>query len=110
MIAEGTQPPACGRECRPRPGSTSDILPISAVDSTGGITGRPPTGRTTADPEGGAERAVAEPKPRMRGWLHAAVFPLSPAGDSPAAPPVVYRRGAAAGAVTRSGGGGLGRR
>jgi hemolysin III len=72
MIAEDTQPSAHGRDPQPRPGTTPDALITPAVDAPAGPTGRP----AAVGPEGGAERVAAALKPRMRGWLHADVFPL----------------------------------
>ena len=37
-------------------------------------------GQSAAGLEGGVERAAAALKPRMRGWLHAGVFPLALVG------------------------------
>jgi hemolysin III len=77
MIAEDSQPPSPGRESQPRPGATPDPLRTPAVDVPAGTTARlvAPAGL-----EGGMERAAAVLKPRMRGWLHAGVFPLALVG------------------------------
>lgn len=75
MTAEDTQPPAHGRDPQPRPGTTPDTL-RPAVDAPAGPTGLP----AAAGLEGGAERVAAALKPRMRGWLHAGVFPLALVG------------------------------
>ncbi|WP_406159018.1 hemolysin III family protein [Streptomyces canus] len=77
MTAEDTQPPALGRDPQPRPGTTPDALRTPVVDEPAG-----PTGRLAAAVglEGGVERTAAALKPRMRGWLHAGVFPLSLVG------------------------------
>ncbi|MGW2354177.1 PAQR family membrane homeostasis protein TrhA [Actinacidiphila glaucinigra] len=80
MIAEDTQPPAHGRESQPRPGATPDALRTSPVDAPVGATGRLAAGQSAAGLEGGVERAAAALKPRMRGWLHAGVFPLALVG------------------------------
>ncbi|MGW3248238.1 PAQR family membrane homeostasis protein TrhA [Streptomyces sp. NPDC001070] len=80
MIAEDTQPPARGREFQPRPGATPDALRTPAVEAPVGATGRLTAGQSTAGLEGGMERAAAALKPRMRGWLHAGVFPLALVG------------------------------
>ncbi|MFE7839154.1 hypothetical protein ACFU53_24810 [Streptomyces sp. NPDC057474] len=76
MIAEDTQPPAHGRDPQPRPGTTPDALRAPAVDAPAGPTGQ----LAAAGLEGGAERVAAALKPRMRGWLHAGVFPLALVG------------------------------
>ncbi len=70
MIAEGTESPSHGREPQPGPGNPSGTLRIPAMDASPVA-----RGRLTAAPEGGVERAAAALKPRMRGWLHAGVFP-----------------------------------
>ncbi|WUD70421.1 hemolysin III family protein [Streptomyces sp. NBC_00510] len=80
MIAEETQPPAHGREPQPRPGTTPEALHTPAVDAPVGATGRLTAGQSAAGLEGGVERAAAALKPRMRGWLHAGVFPLALVG------------------------------
>ncbi|MDX3099013.1 hemolysin III family protein [Streptomyces sp. ME01-24h] len=80
MITEDMQPPAHGRESQPRPGTTSDTLSTSAVDAPVDATGRLAAGQSAAGLEGGVERAAAALKPRMRGWLHAGVFPLALVG------------------------------
>ncbi|MEW1913834.1 hemolysin III family protein [Kitasatospora sp. NPDC085895] len=67
MIAAETEPPGHGGQSQPRLGATTGTLHTSAVD--------PP-----AIPEGDAKHAPAGLKPRMRGWLHAGIFPLSLAG------------------------------
>jgi hemolysin III len=80
MIAEDAQPPARGRELRHPSGATPDTFRAPAVDSPAGTTGRLMVGRTAAGLEGGVERAAAALKPRMRGWLHAGMFPLALTG------------------------------
>ncbi|MFC9325685.1 hemolysin III family protein [Kitasatospora sp. NPDC057015] len=80
MVTEGTQPSARGRESQSRPGTTSRTLQTPAVDPPAGTTGRLTGGQAAADPTGDVERAAAALKPRMRGWLHAGMFPLSLAG------------------------------
>ncbi|MET7608746.1 hemolysin III family protein [Streptomyces avermitilis] len=79
MIAEDTQPPAHGREFQPRP-DTTDALCTPVVDAPASATGRLAAGQTAAGLEGGVERAAAALKPRLRGWLHAGVFPLALVG------------------------------
>ncbi|MBK3627272.1 hemolysin III family protein [Streptomyces sp. MBT49] len=77
MIAEDSEPSSHGREPRPGPGNAPDTLRVPAMDAfpVG-------TGRLTAATglEGEVERAAAALKPRMRGWLHAGVFPLALVG------------------------------
>jgi hemolysin III len=79
MIAEDAQPPARGRKPQPRSGTTPDALGPPAVDAPVGTADRLTAGQSAAR-EGGAERAAAVLKPRMRGWLHVGVFPLSLVG------------------------------
>ncbi|MFF1303871.1 hemolysin III family protein [Streptomyces sp. NPDC058307] len=78
MIAEDTQPPERRRDPQPRPGAAPDVLRpvVDAPADPADPAGRP----AAAGPEGGAERVAAALKPRMRGWLHAGVFPLSLVG------------------------------
>ncbi|MFJ2806021.1 hypothetical protein [Kitasatospora sp. NPDC087271] len=76
MIAEDTQPPGHGGKSRLGPGATSGTLHTAAVDPPAGTTGR----QAATDPADGAQCAEAAPKPRMRGWLHAGIFPLSRTG------------------------------
>ena len=80
MIAEDAQPPARGREPRHLSGATHDTFRAPAVDSPAGPTGRLSAGQAAAGLEGGVECAAAALKPRMRGWLHAGMFPLALAG------------------------------
>ncbi|MFD0169230.1 hypothetical protein ACFVJH_34645 [Streptomyces decoyicus] len=80
MIAEDAQPPANGQESQPRPGTTPDTLRTPAVDSPAGATALQAAWQTAVGLEGGVEGAAAALKPRMRGWLHAGMFPLSLAG------------------------------
>lgn len=80
MIADDAQPPAHGREPRHLSGATPDTFRAPAVDSPAGTTGRLIAGQAAAGLEGGVERAAAALKPRMRGWLHAGMFPLALAG------------------------------
>src|SRR4051812_48222142 len=75
MIAEETQPPARGRESRP--GTTPDALRTPALDAPVGTPGRLTAGQAAAGLEGVVMRAAAALKRRMRGWLHAGVFPLA---------------------------------
>ncbi|WP_373420896.1 MULTISPECIES: PAQR family membrane homeostasis protein TrhA [Streptomyces] len=77
MIADDAQPPAHGRQSQDHPGTTPDALRTPAVDAPPGTTGQL---TATAGLEDGMERTAAVLKPRMRGWLHAGVFPLSLAG------------------------------
>ncbi|MGV9557059.1 PAQR family membrane homeostasis protein TrhA [Streptomyces sp. NPDC003522] len=77
MIAEDAQPPAHGRESRPRPGTTPDPRRTPAADAPADTPGRQAAAAALED---GVERAAAVLKPRMRGWLHAGVFPLALAG------------------------------
>ncbi|GAA1233144.1 hypothetical protein GCM10009578_088610 [Streptomyces rhizosphaericus] len=79
MIAEDAQPPAHGRKPQPRSGTTPDAPRPPAVDAPIGTSGRLTAGQSAAL-EGGAERVAAALKPRMRGWLHVGVFPLSLVG------------------------------
>ncbi|MFD5269312.1 hemolysin III family protein [Streptomyces sp. NPDC058335] len=67
MTAEDPQPPSQGRESQSRPGTTTDPLRPPAADAPAGL-------------EAGMERAAAALKPRLRGWLHAGVFPLALVG------------------------------
>jgi hemolysin III len=80
MIAEDAQPPFRARESRNLSGTTSDALRAPAVAPAAGATGRPVTRRPAGASESGAQRAAAVVKPRMRGWLHAGMFPLALAG------------------------------
>ncbi|WP_405739136.1 hemolysin III family protein [Streptomyces sp. NBC_01525] len=80
MIAEDAQPSAHEREPQHRSGTTPDTLRTPAVDPPAGTTSRLTSGQTTVSLEGGVEQAAAALKPRMRGWLHAGMFPLSLAG------------------------------
>ncbi|WP_372481682.1 PAQR family membrane homeostasis protein TrhA [Streptomyces coriariae] len=77
MIAEDAQPPFHGRESQPGPEAPPDVPLAPAVDAPAGT-----AGRLTASVglEGTVERAAAALKPRMRGWLHAGVFPLALVG------------------------------
>jgi hemolysin III len=79
MIVEGNQLPTSGREPQHRSGTKPDTLRSPAVDPPASTDGRLTAGGT-ARPEGGVERAAAAVKPRMRGWLHAGMFPLALAG------------------------------
>lgn len=72
MIAEDSWPPARGRDVQRRSRTVPDTQRAPAVDAT--------AGRATAGPESGVQRAAADVKPRMRGWLHAGMFPLALAG------------------------------
>ncbi|MFC9234938.1 hemolysin III family protein [Streptomyces decoyicus] len=80
MIAENAQPPATGQESQPHPGTTPDTLRTPAVDSPAGATALQTAGQTAVGLAGGVECAAAALKPRMRGWLHAGMVPLSLAG------------------------------
>ncbi|MFI1697959.1 hemolysin III family protein [Streptomyces bobili] len=71
MIAEDSPHPSSERESPTRPGTAPDPLRAPAADANTG----PESGM-----ERGVERAAAVLKPRMRGWLHAGVFPLALAG------------------------------
>ncbi|MFE9677515.1 hemolysin III family protein [Streptomyces sp. NPDC006259] len=77
MIAEDSQPPSPGRESQTRSGTTSAPAHAPADDVPAGTTGRL---TAAAGLESGVERAAAALKPRMRGWLHAGVFPLALVG------------------------------
>jgi hemolysin III len=77
MIAEDIEPPSHGREPQPGPGNPphTSCVPVmhvspAAIDRLTAANGL----------EGRVERAAAALKPRMRGWLHAGVFPLALAG------------------------------
>ncbi|MFD9007060.1 hemolysin III family protein [Streptomyces sp. NPDC059582] len=79
MMAEDTQPPSAhGRE--PGPGTTPNALRTKVVDAPSGATGGLTADQAADGPHGGEERAAAALKPRMRGWLHADVFPLALVG------------------------------
>ncbi|WP_329454120.1 PAQR family membrane homeostasis protein TrhA [Streptomyces sp. NBC_01497] len=80
MIAEDVQPPARGREPESRPGAGPDALRTPAVDAPADDPDRSAAGGTSAGPEGVVESAAAALKPRMRGWLHAGMFPFALAG------------------------------
>ena len=80
MIAEDTHPSDNGRESQPRPGTTPDALRHPGVDSRAGATALRAAGQASAGLEGGVEHAAAALKPRMRGWLHTGMIPLSLAG------------------------------
>ncbi|MCX5215961.1 hypothetical protein OG689_43265 [Kitasatospora sp. NBC_00240] len=58
MIAEDTQPPAHGRESRPRPGTTPDTLHAPAVDPPAGTTGQLTVSQAVANLVGDVERPV----------------------------------------------------
>jgi hemolysin III len=90
MIVDDSEPPSHGREPQPGPGNAPDTLRIPAMNAS-----PVKTGRLTAAVglESGVERAAAALKPRMRGWLHAGVFPLALAGGMVLI--VVSRTGAA---------------
>ncbi|MDQ0597963.1 hemolysin III [Streptomyces canus] len=77
MIADDAQPPVHGRDFDSRPDTPPDTLPTPAPADA---TDRPAAGQSASRLEGGVERAAAALKPRMRGWLHAGVFPLALAG------------------------------
>ncbi|MDX3763260.1 PAQR family membrane homeostasis protein TrhA [Streptomyces sp. AK02-04a] len=77
MIAEDARPSAHGRESQPGPGTMPDAVCTKVVDAPAGAIGRLAGGQAAAGLEGGVERAAAALKPRMRGWLHAGVFPLA---------------------------------
>jgi hemolysin III len=93
MIAEDAQPPVRGREPQYRSGTAHDALRAPTGDPLAGTTGKPVPDRAAAGPESGAARAAAAVKPRMRGWLHAGMFPLALAGGIVL---VVFARSAAA--------------
>ncbi|WP_328834892.1 PAQR family membrane homeostasis protein TrhA [Streptomyces europaeiscabiei] len=95
MIAEETEPPSHGREPQPGPGNPPDALRSPTVDVSPVATRRP-TAATGL--EGGVERAAAALKPRLRGWLHAGVFPLALVGGIVLI--AVSRTGAAAAACS----------
>ncbi|MFF3350220.1 hemolysin III family protein [Streptomyces sp. NPDC002779] len=75
MIAEDTEQPPHGREPQPGQGNSPDTLRTPASDASPVVTDRPTA--AGGGLEGGVERAAAVLKPRMRGWLHAGVFPLA---------------------------------
>ncbi|WP_443047137.1 PAQR family membrane homeostasis protein TrhA [Streptomyces sp. NBC_00267] len=79
MIAEEAQPPTRGRQSQPDSGTTPDAR-TPAESAPVGTTVRPADAPAAAGAESGVERAAAVLKPRMRGWLHAGVFPLALAG------------------------------
>lgn len=77
MIAEDSETPSHGREPQPGPGNPPHTSRVPVMDAPPAATGR----LTAANGlEGRVERAAAALKPRMRGWLHAGVFPLALAG------------------------------
>ncbi|WP_406274680.1 hemolysin III family protein [Actinacidiphila glaucinigra] len=80
MITDDAQPPAHGRGSQPRPGTRPDAPHTPALDGPACTAGRQFAGQSAAGLEGGVERAAAALKPRMRGWLHAGVFPLALVG------------------------------
>jgi hemolysin III len=80
MIAEDAQPPAHGREPRHLAGAAPDTFCAPSVDAPAGPTRRLSAGQAATGLEGGVERAAAALKPRMRGWLHAGMFPLALCG------------------------------
>ncbi|MFD7246805.1 PAQR family membrane homeostasis protein TrhA [Streptomyces massasporeus] len=80
MIAEEPQPLPHGRRSQPDPGTRSETLGYPAPDAPAGATGRPTAGQAAHALEDGVQRAAAALKPRMRGWLHAGVFPLALVG------------------------------
>ncbi|MGW0917236.1 PAQR family membrane homeostasis protein TrhA [Streptomyces sp. NPDC002784] len=95
MIAEDTEQPSHGREPQPGPGNSSDARRIPARDASPVAADRP---TAAGGLEGGVERAAAVLKPRMRGWLHAGVFPLALVGGIVLI--VVSRTGAAVAACS----------
>ncbi|MFF1547036.1 hemolysin III family protein [Streptomyces sp. NPDC058291] len=86
MIAEGPQQPARGRRSHPRPETTPGALRAPDGDAPAAVaaprtTTEPSTAeRSTGGPQDEMRRAAAALKPRLRGWLHAGVFPLALAG------------------------------
>ncbi|MFD3367661.1 hemolysin III family protein [Streptomyces albidoflavus] len=72
MTAENTRPAARSRDRR----YPSDARRGPAAGARPGA----PTPPSGGEPEDALERAAAVLKPRMRGWLHAGVFPLALAG------------------------------
>ncbi|WP_199882008.1 hemolysin III family protein [Streptomyces sp. CB03911] len=76
MIAEDAQQSTHGQEYRPHWDAN---LAAPAADPPAGTTGRPKAGQATAL-AGEVEPAAAALKPRMRGWLHAGMFPFALAG------------------------------
>ncbi|MER7786403.1 MULTISPECIES: PAQR family membrane homeostasis protein TrhA [Streptomyces] len=72
MTAENTRPAARSRD----PRHPSDARRVPAVGARPGA----PTPPSCGEPDDALERAAAVLKPRMRGWLHAGVFPLALAG------------------------------
>ncbi|WP_339135095.1 hemolysin III family protein [Streptomyces sp. f51] len=80
MIAEDTQPPDRGRQPQPGPGTPPSALRSNAVDMPSGTNVPPAAGQTGNGAGHGVESAAAALKPRLRGWLHAGVFPLALAG------------------------------
>ncbi|MFF5688075.1 PAQR family membrane homeostasis protein TrhA [Streptomyces albidoflavus] len=72
MTAENTRPAARSRDRR----YPSDARRAPAAGARPGA----PTPPSGGEPEDALERAAAVLKPRMRGWLHAGVFPLALAG------------------------------
>ncbi|MDX3311722.1 PAQR family membrane homeostasis protein TrhA [Streptomyces sp. NPDC054884] len=77
MIAEESEPPSRDREPQRGPGSPFDASRVAPHDDTSATTRRPTTATGLED---GMERAAAALKPRLRGWLHAGVFPVALAG------------------------------
>ena len=80
MITEDTQPSARGRDPQPHSGTTPDTLRTPAVEPPAGTTAGLASEQRAPGPEGGVQRAAAVLKPRMRGWLHAGMFPLALVG------------------------------
>ncbi|MCX4571764.1 hypothetical protein OHB41_00770 [Streptomyces sp. NBC_01571] len=80
MIAEDSQPSAYGQQPQPRHATASDALRTPVVDTSSGTAGTQAAGQSDHGAGDGMARAAAALKPRMRGWLHAGVFPLALAG------------------------------
>ncbi|WP_329353014.1 hemolysin III family protein [Streptomyces sp. NBC_01261] len=76
MIAEDAQSPVRGRELEPGPGNPS----TPSTDVRAGVVGRSAAGQVADGLEAGVKRTAAALKPRLRGWLHAGVFPLALVG------------------------------
>ena len=80
MTTEDAQLSAHGRDPQPHSGVATGTLRTPAVEPPAGTTGRLTAGQGAPGPDGRVQRAAALLKPRMRGWLHAGMFPLALVG------------------------------
>ncbi|WP_329171506.1 PAQR family membrane homeostasis protein TrhA [Streptomyces sp. NBC_01477] len=74
MIAEDPKPPAPDRGPQRGRSTTTDALPAPGELPAGTSARRP---NSAAHPDGGADPVAALVKPKLRGWLHAGMFPLA---------------------------------